>query len=149
MTRVRVFLLFLMFPVHPDLIIVNYFREYAALRHSCFCKRRREEKRFSSPCRKFLHGMKRNGRTDRVNFFAFANLQMQKRRGGKGCKFREMWHWQNSLQTLFLVQTVAPKVFAGFAHQHAGEEEQAKQVGDGHQRIEDVGQVPDNVQAGD
>ena len=81
MTRTRVFLLFLGLLVKPDLIFVNYFREHAVLRHSCFCKRRREEKRFSSPCRKFLHGMKRNGRTDRVNFFAFANLQMQKRRG--------------------------------------------------------------------
>jgi hypothetical protein len=38
-----------------------------------------------------LHGMKRNGRADHVNFFAFANLQMQKRREGKGCKFQEMW----------------------------------------------------------
>ena len=91
MTRTRVFLLFLMFSFRLDLIIVNYFREQAVLRHSCFCKRRREEKIFSSPCRKFLHGMKRNGRTDRVNFFAFANLQMQKRREGKGCKFQEMW----------------------------------------------------------
>ena len=81
MTRTRVFLLFLMFSFRLDLIIVNYFREHAVLRHSCFCKRRREEKIFSSPCRKFLHGMKRSGRADRVNFFAFANLQMQKRRG--------------------------------------------------------------------
>ena len=83
MTRARVFLLFLELSAKPDLIFVNYFREHAVLRHSCFCKRRREEKRFSSPCRKFLHGMKRSGRADRVNFFAFANLQMQKGEGGK------------------------------------------------------------------
>ena len=83
MTRARVFLLFLMFSFRLDLIIVNYFREHAVLRHSCFCKRRREEKRFSSPCRKFLHGMKRSGRTDRVNFFAFAIANAKKERGGK------------------------------------------------------------------
>ena len=83
MTRARVFLLFLGLSVKPDLIFVNYFREHAVLRHSCFCKRRREEKIFSSPCRKFLHGMKRNGRTDRVNFFALQICKCKKGEGGK------------------------------------------------------------------
>ena len=82
-TRTRVFLLFLGLSVKPDLIFVNYFWEHAVLRHSCFCKRRREEKIFSSPCRKFLHGMKRSGRADRVNFFAFAICKCKKGEGGK------------------------------------------------------------------
>ena len=82
MTGVHVFLLFLGLSVKPDLIFVNYFREHAVLRHSCFCKRRREEKIFPSPCKKFLHGMKREGRIVRVNFFAFAFANAKKERGG-------------------------------------------------------------------
>ena len=84
MTRARVFLLFLELSAKPDLIFVNYFREHAVLRHSCFCKRRREEKIFPSPCKKFLHGMKREGRIVRVNFFAFAFANAKKERGVEG-----------------------------------------------------------------
>lgn len=93
MTRARVFLLFLELSAKPDLIFVNYFREHAVLRHSCFCKRRREEKIFPSPCKKFLHGMKREGRIVRVNFFAFAFANAKKERGDRGGKFRKRVMW--------------------------------------------------------
>lgn len=81
MTRARVFLLFLELSAKLDLIFVNYFREHAVLRHLCFCKRCREEKIFPSPCKKFLHGMKREGRIVRVNFFAFAFANAKKEGG--------------------------------------------------------------------
>lgn len=47
------------------------------------------------------------------------------------------------------VETVAPEVLTRLVDEDAAEEEERQQVGDGHQRVHAVGQVPDDGEVHD